>query len=139
MFVFVATNARIWNCSMCLPELGAGYAGGHRPEVLSCFEVQTLAQVDTHSKARLVDIEEVTQPSTKQSDHRRICVGELHETVTLSSFARVECGSCHQKLSLRHCSDALSPLTIHLLDLAQPRLACGVRTAMWAAEAERRG
>jgi hypothetical protein len=66
---------------MRLPELRAGHAGRRRPEGFGSFEVETLVQVHAYPKARLVDLEETTEPRAEQPNHRRIGVRELDGTV----------------------------------------------------------
>src|SRR2546421_4157095 len=74
--VLGSADARIWRRTVRTPELLERNAGDFGPVTLRRGEVQSLVEVDTHVQTRLVNFEEMPQPSAEQSHHGSISVGE---------------------------------------------------------------
>src|SRR5680860_1529146 len=75
--VLVRSYGRVRRRTVRSAELTQRYACDLRPMMFSSFEVEALVEIDPHPEARLVDVEEATQPGAVKGDHRGVRVGEI--------------------------------------------------------------
>src|SRR4051794_18384479 len=97
--VLCLSDRRIWLRSIRPPEL----RGRNRSEtgpVRHCrVEVQTLVQVEPHTKSTLIDLEELPKPLQEQRDDARITVGELHTSTPFAALTGVQRDTGHEQIA----------------------------------------
>ena len=108
-------------------KLGTRDVSQLRPVLLRSVEIEPLVEVHPDSESSLVDLEEMAQPGTVQSDHRGIRVREDHSVISPRPFPGVESDARNKKRCLVESTDHGKTLSIELLDLLQLGLALRMR------------
>ncbi|MBM3671314.1 MAG: hypothetical protein FJW86_03895 [Actinobacteria bacterium] len=98
--------------------------------LLGCLKVKTLVEVHVCSQPRLVDDEVAPQPGAEELHHLRVAVREVHRTVRLRSFARVESDSRNKERCLAKVTDSINPSLVQCFDLALLSLALRIRATV---------
>src|SRR6478609_5130027 len=110
--VLVPPNRRVGYSSVGLPELGGRNARQFGPVRRRGVDVESLMQIDPTSEARLIDLEEASEPRAEERDHCGIAVCESHCAVSLRAFPCVERDACGQERGVAQRADALDTFEV---------------------------